>query len=190
MKNWLKNFGVGVLLGFVVVFVLAWVAYTVFILKRDPALANAYVAVGTLILALVTSLLVILAWWNIRQTTAIRELDREERMLSDIKDWAEDVAKSAISRQTWDPHEIWKTKLDFKNSLTKSHYIVEVARSLFSELMPFIKRIIRKLEKAINAYTQVLESKAEHEQLIGSENELRTSVEKFLEEAAKVRKKL
>ncbi|MFQ6122753.1 MAG: hypothetical protein ACE5LA_06840, partial [Dehalococcoidales bacterium] len=73
-----------------------------------------------------------------------------------IIEWASDVAKTAISRQTWQPHEIWKAKLDYKYWLTKSHYIIEVASS-FDELIPFMKEIISELEKAINVYTQVLE---------------------------------
>lgn len=57
MKKHIKNFGIGVFLRLVIVFLLAWLAYTIFILKDDPALANAYVAIGTLILATVTALL-------------------------------------------------------------------------------------------------------------------------------------
>ena len=92
MKTWFKKFGIGILLGLAVIFLSAWLAYTIAILKSDPQLASAYVAVGTLILALVTALLALFTWLSIRSGEEREERNREERLLKEIIEWAQDIA--------------------------------------------------------------------------------------------------
>ena len=114
IKNLLKNFGIAILVYFTIIFILVWRAYTISIIKSDPQLASAYVAVGTLILAFVTALLAGFTWLSIRSGDEREKRRKKEALLNEIIEWAEAVANSAIGRQTKDPHELWKTKLDYK----------------------------------------------------------------------------
>ncbi|GAJ08735.1 unnamed protein product, partial [marine sediment metagenome] len=60
MKKWLLNVGVGIFSGLVTLLIIIFFVYIIVVFKNDPSLANAYVAIGTLLLAVVTSLLVFL----------------------------------------------------------------------------------------------------------------------------------
>ncbi len=102
MKNWLKNFGIGVLLGLVAVFLIVWLVYTILILRSDPQLANAYVAVGTLILAFVTALLVLFTYLSVKSGYDREERDRKERLLNEVIEWAEGIITDVLESNVFD----------------------------------------------------------------------------------------
>jgi len=189
MKKWLSDFGLGLLLGIAITFMLAWLTYTIIILKKDPALANAYVAVGTLILAIVTALLVGFTWLNIRNTTEKERRDSEERLLNEIIEWAEKSAESAIYRQKTNPHELWNAKLNYKNCRAVSEYIKEIAASSFSTLSSHIDDVATKLDDAIDGTTQYIESKLteKHDRMLICEERLTNAVKELFKEAAKTK---
>lgn len=142
-----------------------------------------------------TFFLGIMAWRTIRQTRSIQKAEKRQRLLNEIIEWASDAAKSAISRQTREAHELWKTKLEYKFRRVKSKYIAEIAASSFEGLSPFIKDIITKLDEVIDVTTQCIEAKhyqnwlsnSEIKQLIEREGRLAKSVEKLITEAAKIK---
>ena len=151
MKKWLSDFGIGLLLGIALAFMLAWLTYTIIILKKDPALANAYVAVGTLILAIVTALLVGFTWLNIRNTHEKEERDRKERLLNEIIEWAEDVARlnfniynlteAQVSKESWVESSLGGIVSEFQVVEAKGVYINSIALSCFKEDKSFSKAI-------------------------------------------------
>ena len=188
MKKWLSDVGIGLLLGIALAFMLAWLTYTIIILKKDPALANAYVAVGTLILAIVTALLVGFTWLNIRNTKEKERRDSEERLLNEIIEWASNVAKSAISRQAINVPELWKAKLEYKFHKSKGKYINVIVSSSFEELSDSFKDANIKLDEAIDFLERILSGKSGNIlSLKDYETAITDSVEKFLEEAAKIK---
>jgi len=191
MKNWLKNFGLGVLIGLLAIFALVWLAYTVFILKSDPLLADAYVAVGTLILALVTSVLVGLTWLTIRNADQKEQRNRKERLLNEIIEWATEAAKSAIYRQEKESHELWKAILNYKYCISKSEYVNVIATSSFSTLSSLINDVVIKLNRVMGETTNYKDNKnrtdENHRLMRDCEDSLRKSVEELLKEAAKIK---
>lgn len=136
-----------------------------------------------------TLFLGIMAWRNIRQTRNIQKTEKRERLLNEIIEWAEATANSPIGRQTKDPHELWKTKLDYKKHKTKGKLIGEIVSSSFKELSSSFKDINKKLDKAIEFNQQIENGKANVEYLKDYETEIAGSVEKLFKEAAKIKTK-
>lgn len=112
---------------------------------------------------------------------------RKEKSLNEIIEWAEAVANSAIGRQTKDPHELWKTKLEYKKHKTKGKLIGEMVSSSFKELSGSFKDINKRLDKAIEFTKQIENGKANVESLKDYETEIAGSVEKMFKKAAKIK---
>ena len=91
MKKWLLNVGAGIFSGLVTLIVIIFFVYIIVVFKNDPSLANAYVAIGTLLLAVVTSLLVFLTWVNIKNSSEREKREKDERLLHDIANWCADT---------------------------------------------------------------------------------------------------
>jgi len=118
--------------------------------------------------------------------------DRKERLLNEIIEWAEDVAESALRRQTMEQvTEFYKTTMEYKFSKAKSSYISEIVSISFSDLSPFLKNVIKKLDEAIDIIARYMkiEKQASLSDLRNSEKELTESVEKLIVEAAKIKTK-
>ena len=158
-------------------------------------------SIATLATAAMVFATLLLAYGTFRIIRSDRDRerrDRKERLLNEIIEGALDAAKSAISRQTREVHELWKTKLEYKFHRVKSEYIAEIAASSFEDLSPLTKDIITKLDEVIDVTTQCIEAKhhvinllsnSEIKQLIESEERLAKSVEKLITEAAKIKTK-
>ncbi len=143
---------------------------------------------ATILYAGVTLLLVGVAVWTITDNRYSRMLEKRERLLNEIIQWAENVAESAVTRQTLKPDELWKTKLKYKYSKAKSKYVTEIVSSSFKELSPFVENVNSKLEEAIDAATQFIERRQQAgDKLVNYEIELTESVEELLTEAAKIK---
>ena len=128
-----------------------------------------------------------MAWRTIRQTRSIQKAEKREGLLNEIVEWAMDAAKSAVSRQTMTPSELWKTKLEYKYSKAKSKYIIEVTSSSFDNLCPFVTSVTEKLDQAIEVTTQIIGRQDPAKRLVDCERELAESVEKLITEVARIK---
>ena len=157
MKNWLKDLGVTVLYAVFIAFLIIWLAYTVFILKNDPGLANAYVAIGTLILAIVTALLVGFTWLNIKNSSEREKRDRKERLLNEIIEWVTEIQTISLDINipvTGKPFTQLEAKRIEANVLlrygipfSKNEYIRAIVCETFKE------ELQNDVENTINAFT-------------------------------------
>ena len=98
-------------------------------------------------------------------------------------------AESAIYRQKTDEHELWKAKLNYKNCKATSEYIKVTAMCSFTSLTSHIDQIIMQLDEAIDATTNLIDSKlSENYDLIKAKEEaLTNSVKELFKEAAKIK---
>ncbi len=181
------------LLDSIMLWIFLWIAaifliWAINIFAASPQLANAIVATATVTLA-------IFAFWTIWQNYNFRKEEKEERLLNEIIEWAEAVANSAIGRQTTDPRELWKTKLDYKKHRTKGKLIVQIINSLFPELSQYYLDIDAKLDGAILFIEDINNGKIGEEAITGvggmtlkyCETGIANSVETLFEEAAKIK---
>lgn len=141
----------------------------------------------------ITLLAVFIALWigisGIRETRNIQRKERDERLLNEVRDWALEVAESAVKRQTRIPQKLWETKLKYKFVRAKSKYALEVANLSFSDLSPSIRDVTEKLDQAIEVITGIIEKRANGQDLLISEKELTESVEKLITEIARTKKR-
>lgn len=207
MKNWLKNFGLAILLMFLVLFILAWLAYTIILLKNDPGLANAYVAIGTLILATVTALLAGFTYLNIKSGEARERRDRKERLLNEIIEWAVDVSKCGIEKgypdisNLIDLQAVWlkisnnvgDIILCFKEMRGKNQYITEIVKALDQDLKEAAKILTDDFEEHINLLslceTYMKDSEKAWKNAVKHKHKLNASAKKVIEEASKIKTK-
>jgi hypothetical protein len=91
MKKWLKKFGQIILWLLIGIFIGGWLIYTITLLQTDQQLTNAYIALGTLILAGATVLLAVLTWLNIKSSNEREKRNRKERLLNEIIEWATQI---------------------------------------------------------------------------------------------------
>jgi len=135
---------------------------------------------------------VLVALWigisGIRETRNIQRKERNERLLNEVRDWALEVAESAVKRQTRITSELWETKLKYKFVRAKSKYASEAANLSFSDLSPSIRDVTEKLDQAIEAITSIIEKRVDGQVLVKSEEELTESVEKLITEIARTKK--
>ncbi len=160
----------------------------VFLYVNIDDLADVFTVWATLILAGV-------AVFSFEESRRLREenkqreeRDRKERLLNEIIEWAEDVAKSAISRRTLSREELWKAKLSYKFHKAKSKYIEGVVGSSFKDFYDLVEGIDTKLDRLIEVTTKFTrESMVDGKKLSDYEAELTESVEKLLIETAKTK---
>jgi len=110
-----------------------------------------WITLAAVIVALVLGVVTII------QTYRSQKRERKERLVSEIIEWATVIAKSTISRQTKDTHQLWKTKLEYKILATKGiTYIKGISASMLKELVPLIDDIDTKLEHAMSELEKVI----------------------------------
>ncbi len=183
-SNWLRYLRCG--LGLLVAAGFVWAVRI--LLEDDNWLA---------ISALATLVLAFGAFWAILDNRHGRIVDRKERLLNEIIDWALDTAKSAIARQTREAHELWRTKLNYKFHRTKSKYIAEIAVSHFANLSSFIEDINTELDEALDVTTRCISAmhiegllgNDEAQRLRESEEYIARAVENLIVEIAKIKTK-
>ena len=103
-----------------------------------------------------TLFLGIMAWRTIRQTRSIQKAEKREGLLNEIKQWAKEAAKAAISRRSRHDTELWDTKLKYKYSVAVSVYITEVVTNSFKDLSPCVNKVIEELKEAIRITEKVI----------------------------------
>lgn len=207
MKNWLRNlkdFTIVVLLALVVLLLFIWLGYTIILLKNDPSLANAYIAVGTLILALVTALLVFVTYLSVKSGYDRENRDREERLLNEIIEWAVNLMKCSFEtgfeiipglsdEKQWKLSRInWAFRYQAIDA--KSEYVKNVASAFKGELtlQANLEKVTEKLKEIIKLLWEYArakngEEKSMAEKVNEGENSLWEITNKLIEEATKVK---
>ncbi len=155
--------------------------------KSFPRLRESVTAVSTGAMVFATLLLAFVTYRIIKSDRQRENRDRKERLLNEIIEWASSVSRAAISRQTRDPHALWSTKLEYKYQKSKGKYMVQIINSSFPELTQIYLDIDTKINEAISFTEDVINRNASKSDLINYETKLTESVEKLLEEAAKIR---
>jgi hypothetical protein len=146
---------------------------------------------ATILSAIIMLSLAGAAVWTIMDNRYARILDRNDRLLNEVFEWASNVAEAAISRQKRTPDEFWKTKLKYKYYKAQSKYILEVVSSPFLQnLHTFLVDVTKKLEQAIEATTQIIEHSDPSKDVVDCERELSESVEQLLIEVARIKRKI
>ncbi len=124
-------------LAIIITFIL-WIALWLALEKNNNA-SEAMVAIGTLILAIVTTI-------NIVNSNAQDNREHKERLLNEVVQWTENVINSSIGRQTIEISELWKTKLEHKYQKAKGKYIDVLINNSFKELTEPFNEVNKKLD--------------------------------------------
>ncbi|MFC1965860.1 hypothetical protein ACFLWI_02790 [Chloroflexota bacterium] len=131
-------------------------------------------------LPLNTLLLAFLTYLNIQKSDERENRDREERLLNEVRDWALEAVKTAVSRQTRSKSILWETRLKYKYVWSQRFYIRTIADKSFKNLCPLIDNVSNKLSEAIEVIIAEIENKDIGKELVATENKLRESVENLL----------
>ena len=150
------------------------------LLRKDPNLASALVAFGTLLLAIVTAMVID----NSRQQEKRR---KKEGLLNEIIEWADSIARSAINRQKTTQPQFWKTKLEYKFWMAKIEYVTAITTTSFKDLLPCVENINKEIGKAINATEEAIKMKKTTNNLKCSEEKLTEAVKELFKKAAKIK---
>jgi hypothetical protein len=163
--KWLKNFRITILFAVFATFVFIGLAVTILIFQRDPQLAGAYTAVGTLILASVTAFLAFFTFLSVKSGYDREKRERKERLLNEIIEWAESVAKSSLETGVFDETipvsglaaeralpELLDSVADFRVARAESVYISSIA----SEISPKLKKSVDNLTEEIKGQIKFL----------------------------------
>jgi len=146
MINWLVKNAITIILILLGIFIFYCLVYTIILLRRDPQLANAYVATGTLILAGATILLAVLSWQSIKSGYDREKRGRREQRLKEVTDWAIDILscgyEESIVTFEWQSLTLKEFELIFLDHLhnrfstlsSRSSYIWRIALPLDKDL--------------------------------------------------------
>ncbi len=143
-------------------------------------IAAVLIGAGTLFLG-------IMAWRTIRQTRTIQKAETRERLLNEIIDWAEDVAKrtieSNLATDDVEMTEIPKRQLrrllsQYMTLDSKSEYIACVAKSFGSEVIDTVKDTRNDLTLAQYLIAQLSDLEEIHTKLVQQSPFLRDMLDK------------
>lgn len=101
--------------------------------------------IATFVLAIMTALLAVAAFWSIRENRRMRaedrELDSKRRCLDEVQHWINEVLrlKSESAIRTDDPGELARRKVQAKIVSSTKEYIETESQRLDSEFMPKTK---------------------------------------------------
>jgi hypothetical protein len=164
--KWLKNFRITILFAVFATFVFIGLAVTILIFQRDPQLAGAYTAVGTLILASVTAFLAFFTFLSVKSGYDREKRDRKERWLNEIIEWAINIINwrsehKMVFKDIVDTKNIRDTQLrkyahviEVKESFVgmrgRNQYICKIALKLGPGLHKAAEKLIKSIEKNIS----------------------------------------
>jgi len=111
------------------------------------------VAIATLVLALVTAVLALAAFWAIWQNYKFRERDRKERLLNEIIEWADDINNASLTPdisleiKQLEAREVNKI-LRYATSRSRAISIKTIASENFKkELLENVDAVINNIER-------------------------------------------
>jgi len=146
-----------------------------------------------------TLVLAIAAFWAIWQNYRFRKRDRKERLLSEIIEWAIDIARlnfkiynfveAQISKESWVESGIGEIVSQFQVVEAKGVYINNIALSSFTEkkLRKAVEAINKEIRKLVDVSVERLDGKVATEAVTKHMNSLRSRITELLEEAAKIK---
>ena len=172
MERWIKDWGLVVLLMFIGAGILLGFDRVINLFKSDSQLANAYVAFGTLTLALATIALAIITQLSIKSGYDREKRNRKERLLNEIIDWAVDVTKGELLMEFADVRGIkdiqWsrlylyttvdKLQFSFRQARTRGLYISGIVSILGADLHHAVGELIKNLEVHIQSLKECMDA--------------------------------
>jgi len=163
---------------------------------------------ATILYAGVTLLLAGVAVWSIMDNRYARRIDRKERLLNEIIEWAEDIRKS--SSESIDPNEIifdtpieqmatqrgfYNLRLRYQAISVKSEYMEGIAKKVFGNELLFATEIVtQKLGEIIYILKDYLTNrgasqKEKNEEVETYKQSLDNYAEDLIREATKIKTK-
>jgi len=154
-------------------------------------------AIGTIVLAIVTAIHVILTRRIIKQNSDIRQKERKERLLKEIIDWGESIRRcsfvsnleelSVVLKLTGDDkRRVWalKNENEYRIVAVKYAYLKNAALELGASMQSAIKTVSDDLARHIDLLGQEFDGKTKESDVPNSINTLQKSVNKMIEVAA------
>lgn len=145
--------------------------------------------------AAVTLLLAMAAFLTIMDNRYARTVDRKERLLNEIIEWAFGIEKAATLRRKRERDELWDAKQKYLSSKAMSDYIKTVVSSCFNVLLNELEPVISQLEETIKATEEALSaqkpgsSKPNTDNLVPQEKVLRKQIVALTIEIARLKAK-
>ncbi len=173
-------------------------------LREDVNLATAMVAFGTLILAIVAAMAIdssrAIEKRRREEELAKEERDRKERLLNEIIEWAEDVARlnfkiynfieAQIAKESWVESSIGEIVSQFQVVEAKGDYINTIVLSSFKgkgELLSAVKAVNKEIRELVDISMKRLDGKVATEAVTEHMNLLRSKITELLKETAKIK---
>jgi len=163
----------------------------------DSTVALVLTAIGTIVLAIVTAIHVILTRRIIKQNSDIRQKERKERLLKEIIDWGESIRRcsfvsnleelSVVLKLTGDDkRRVWalKNENEYRIVAVKYAYLKNAALELGASMQSAIKTVSDDLARHIDLLGQEFDGKTKESDVPNSINTLQKSVNKMIEVAA------
>ncbi len=154
----LKELVLSLVTGMIIGAVLVLLSTNISIFEKNPNLANAYVALGT-------SMLAVAAFWSIWQNHLLQKRKRRERLLNEIIEWAMDVAKCSLEKGIFDEsipvsglqaeqalRQLLDSVVGFRIARASSVYTSSIA----SEIYPELKNSVDNLTEEIKAQIKLI----------------------------------
>jgi len=157
-------------------------------------------ALSSGLLAITTIVLAIVAFGAIWQNHSLQKRERKERLLNEIIEWAEDVARlnfkiynfveAQISKESWIESSIGEIVSQFQVVEAKGAYMNSIAISSFKEdkkLNKDIKAINKGIRKLVDVSVKRLDGEVTTEAVQKYMNILRLKITELFKEAAKIK---
>lgn len=163
----------------------------------DSTAALLLTAIGTIVLAIVTGVHVILTRRIIKQNSDIRQRERKERLLEKIIDWGESIRRCSfvsnleelivVLKLTGDDkRRVWALKHDYeyRTVAVRYTYLKNIALELDVSVQSAMKTVSDDLARHILLLGQEFDGKTKESDVDDSINTLQKSVNKMIEVAA------
>ena len=163
----------------------------------DSTVALVLTAIGTIVLAIVTAIHVILTRRIIKQNIDIRQKERKERLLKEIIGWGESIRRcsfvsnleelSVVLKLTGDDkRRVWalKNENEYRIVAVKYAYLKNAALELGASMQSAIKTVSDDLARHMVLLEQEFDGKTKESDVPNSINTLQKSVNKMIEVAA------
>jgi hypothetical protein len=162
----------------------------------DSTEALLLTAIGTIVLAIVTGVHVILTRRIIKQNSDIRQRERKERLLEKIIDWGESIRRCSfvsnleelivVLKLTGDDkRRVWALKHDYeyRTVAVRYTYLKNIALELDVSVQSAMKTVSDDLARHILLLGQEFDGKTKESDVDDSINTLQKSVNKMIEVA-------
>ena len=149
-----------------------------------------------------TFLLALAAFWAIWQNHQIQKRERKERLLNEIIEWAEDVARwnfksfnfieAQISEESWVESSLGEIVSQFQAVEAKGAYINTIVLSSFKgkrKLLTAVKAVNKEIRKFADVSMKRLDNEVTPEEVTKHMNLLRLKIAGLLKETAEIKSK-